>query len=95
MTGSAVILPPSFSHRSSIFFFSRFLSMLSGIVVFLVSLQIVMMLARHPGSGAVLDVASIAPPVKTGDNSCNPRVKTLSLSGCMTNTIQKTCVKEN
>ena len=33
LAGSAATLPPSFSHRSSIFFFNRFLAIGSGIAV--------------------------------------------------------------
>jgi hypothetical protein len=57
VTGSAVILPPSFSHRSSIFFFSRFLSVLSGIVVYLTFFTIVTILSRY-ALLVILDAAS-------------------------------------
>jgi hypothetical protein len=82
------MLPPSFSHRSSIFFFSRFLSTSFGIVVFLTFST-----DRHDSLTIPLCWHFSTRPAfsfKTGDNSCKPRVKTLSLSGCVTNTIHKT-----
>jgi hypothetical protein len=44
---SVAMLPPSFSHRSSIFFFRRFLAIGSGIVVSSVSLVLYLSFASH------------------------------------------------